>query len=228
MLKEIVINSYHNYERKIEFNNEANIVASSFSQELRQLQYNSGSIEKFELNLTSRIIGKEVVISEWLLRKQHIFNFDEYWSLSKEERPLFLLVLLKDHLVEAAITFQWDTLNIVNVSNMLVENGIKREAHWIYEAHINAYKILVFYSLKRNSMEVFFEFFNESNVSVRKILIAKLWPNDYYLNQLLGEIKVEGEGVTLISVDNNFRIKLNFMKNTITYHGFKPTWLNEV
>lgn len=227
MLKEVLISSYFNYPRKAEFNSEANIVASSFSQELRELLYIAGDIEKFDLNLTNSLIGREIVVSGWLLRRQLTFNFDVYWKLSLNDKQNLLLQLLKDQLLEMAEKFQWETEPIKSAFNSLLKNGIRREAFWAYETSFEDDKVRVFYKMLHDSMDVFLNFFDREGGSSREILIARIWPNDDYLNMLLGTIQTRGNEIILESANKDFHISFAPHAASIKYVGNIPKWLNQ-
>ena len=226
MIQELVISSFFNYDRKREFNSEANIVASAYAQRLRSKSFSADQFETIEVVLVDKIIGKEKIVSDWLLRKQTLFDFDNYWSLLIDDRKSLLLNILRDELLIFSELNKWDKDAVLASYDETIKDGIRREAYWANTVELAGNrKANVYYLLGRDAVEFYIVIADKSGSVVKRKKIFNTWPNDAYVFKTLGDLIREKDKIKLVSEDKAFEITYDLNNENIDIHGKIPKWV---
>ncbi|WP_158861627.1 hypothetical protein [Lunatibacter salilacus] len=225
MLREIIISAFFGYSDRKRFNLEANIIATSVYISLSDLSFNAGNFESIEIHLTPNIHGNEYVDLDWKISKQSLFEFSNYWQLSKIKRFDILSTILKSGLLDLAGRYDWDKHKIKLAFKKASENNFNVTEFWKNPIQNGNFNIFLGYAYEEESANIFISIF-ENDLEIQRQNICKVWPNKDYLNRFYGKFKELNEfEICVESASNEFRIVYNLKTKSVEWYGQRPRWV---
>lgn len=225
MLIDIKIFCYNNYSEEKKFNLEASYLTSAFSQFLNNVEFNAGQFERIQFLLVDTINGKEKIESDWLLRKQVVFDFNNYWQVSIEERKRILLELIKNEMLILIKVHNWNEDKFISIFDNASKSKLVKEGY--FDKSINFQNDLVrfYFFFELNEIKIYLSVSDKLNSIEHRYYVLSIWPHDIYIERLFGEINLINSNIIVKAEGCEFGFKFDLIEKKIDFFGALPKWV---